>query len=26
MIVAAINSKGSNLFGATSMNDSTYQS
>jgi len=24
MIVAAINSKGSNLFGATSMNDSTY--
>jgi hypothetical protein len=25
MIVAAINSKGSNLFGATSMNDSTYQ-
>jgi len=26
MIVAAINSKGSNLFGATSMNDSTYPS
>ena len=25
MIVAAINAKGSNLFGATSMNDSTYQ-